>query len=377
MKSDSTRAVSSLVGTIIGAGIFGVPFVFAQAGFLVGTVIFLALTGALLILHLMYGEVVERTPEQHRLIGYSGIYFGSAAKDFMSFSVVIGAYGALVAYILLADQFLNTLLPNPDGIPFFWGAIFWGVISVGIVKGLKTISRVEVLLSALLVAIFGVIGVSSIPHIQFEHFATADLSKAFLPYGVLMFALVGFTAVPEMKNILIHDGRRLRNTIIAGSLVAAAITFLFGAVVFGVTGPATTDEAIGGLLPYVGRWIVYIGAAFGIVAVSTSYLINGVNLKESFMYDWNMRPFLSNLLLIAIPVLVVFIGVRSFIGVLGFTGAFLGAINGIMVAALYKKARQRKLREPGYQVRIPQAVLWGIVGILALGAVYVIINIGG
>src|SRR3989338_1796914 len=137
LNKDFIKATSSLVGAIIGAGIFGVPFVMAQAGFFVGFAYFVALGVIMLVLHLMYGEVIEHTKGQHRLIGYSRIYLGRKASKLVSVSVVVSMFGSLVVYILLANDFFNTILPDVFSYDFAWGFLFWGILGIGIVKGLK------------------------------------------------------------------------------------------------------------------------------------------------------------------------------------------------------------------------------------------------
>ena len=62
-------AVTTLVGTIVGAGILGIPYIVAKAGFLVGFILMLILGIAFIFLNLFAGEIVLRTKEQHQLTG--------------------------------------------------------------------------------------------------------------------------------------------------------------------------------------------------------------------------------------------------------------------------------------------------------------------
>ena len=65
-----------LAGTIIGAGIFALPYVFAKAGLVAGF-FYLALGGiAYTVVHLMYADVIMRTRSAHRFPGYAGLYLG-------------------------------------------------------------------------------------------------------------------------------------------------------------------------------------------------------------------------------------------------------------------------------------------------------------
>ena len=205
-------------------------------------------------------------------------------------------FGSLVVYILLANDFFNTILPDVFSYDFAWGFLFWGILGIGIVKGLKTIAKMEVFMMALLVLTMFAIFLKGIPVINMQNYFTLDWSRAFLPYGVILFSLGGFAAIPEMRSSIKNDSPTFRRSIVAGVIVSAVITFLFGAVVLGVSGQATSIDAIGGLLPYLGKTVVYLGSVFGILAVATSYLIIGVNFKESFIYDWKVKKSISILI---------------------------------------------------------------------------------
>ena len=56
-------AVSVLVGTCIGAGVLGIPYVAAKAGFLVALAYILLIGAMILIVNLCLGEVTLRTKE--------------------------------------------------------------------------------------------------------------------------------------------------------------------------------------------------------------------------------------------------------------------------------------------------------------------------
>jgi len=76
----SILAAASLIGTIIGAGIFGIPYVMAKSGVASCFFYFLILGVAVIVLHLLYGEVLLRTKEKHRIIGFTEKYLGKKSQ---------------------------------------------------------------------------------------------------------------------------------------------------------------------------------------------------------------------------------------------------------------------------------------------------------
>lgn len=360
---------------MIGAGIFGIPFVFAQAGFLVGTIFFVILASIMFLLNLMYAEIIERTRGTHRFIGYVNIYFGEKFKKLISFSVVVGVYGTLLAYILLANIFFNALFGDIAPHNFLWGFLFWIFLSLGVVKGIKTIAKAEVVMLVLLIITLLVIILRGFPMIDFSNFATINLSNLFLPYGVILFALGGISAVPEMKALIKKNDKTFRNAIIAGFLISVLIMYIFTIVIFGVSGEGTSRDAISGLLPYLGSFMVYAGAIFGLLAITTSYLVIGTNLKESYMYDWKMKKIWSNLLIVVVPISLALFGLRNFITVIGATGAILGAFNGSIIVWMFTRAKKQRQKKPSFELKIPIFILALVVAALIVGGLYVILNL--
>ena len=88
MNSLSTfRATALLCGTIIGAGVLGIPYVISKVGFIPGFFIILLIGLAMLMLNLLLGEVILRTPGNHQLPGYAERYLGKTGKKLMMFSI--------------------------------------------------------------------------------------------------------------------------------------------------------------------------------------------------------------------------------------------------------------------------------------------------
>ena len=60
-----------LVGTIIGAGILGIPYVVAKSGFVIGAVHIILIGIIMTIVMLYLGEITLRTKANHQLPGYA------------------------------------------------------------------------------------------------------------------------------------------------------------------------------------------------------------------------------------------------------------------------------------------------------------------
>jgi len=96
-----------LAGSIIGAGIFALPFVFVQAGTLTGLGYLLVFGFVFVLLHLMYADIIAKTSGEHLFPGYAKIYLGNFGFWLTIISSVFGLFLTLIAYLALSASFLN------------------------------------------------------------------------------------------------------------------------------------------------------------------------------------------------------------------------------------------------------------------------------
>jgi tyrosine-specific transport protein len=369
-RVDFWRASALLAGSILGVGIFGVPFVFAQSGIALGAVLLLFLAAVVVLLHLMYGEVIERTGEKHRLIGYVTVYFGNRARLLSTASVVLGGFGALVAYILVAQAFLNELFGPLFSEPLAWGLVFWVATALGVFAGVRSVARTEIILTIFLVLLFATIIVRGVPLVSAENLTSVHWGGVLAPYGVVLFALVGISAVPEVRAAIRDNDRVFGPALVLGTLVPAVVTLLFALVVVGVAGGGTSPEAIAGLVPVLGSWVVRVGAVVGLLAITTSFLMFGLNLADTFVYDWRVGRQISNVLTVGVPLVLLMAGITDFIGVIGIAGALFGAIDGTLIVLIFLRAKKRGKHRPHFSLHIPVALAGAIIAALIGGGIY-------
>jgi amino acid permease len=75
-KGKYLLAVFTLVGTIIGAGIFGLPFVGSRAGILLTLFYMILVTVVAFFMHTFFAEVILRTKSKLLLPGLTKKYLG-------------------------------------------------------------------------------------------------------------------------------------------------------------------------------------------------------------------------------------------------------------------------------------------------------------
>jgi len=367
MRKNFILAVASLIGTIIGAGVFGIPYVMAKSGILFCLFYFLVLGATVFLLHLFFGEVVLRTKQKHRLVGYTGKYLGKKAKALAAFATIFGTIGALLIYIILGGHFLKLIFPFSLSL-FQLSLFLWVVLSFFIFLGMKSIAWIQLLMNAGFLGAVLLIFFYSFPKIDIGNFILADSKYIFLPYGVVLFSLVGWNAIPEIEAILIKK-KNLKKVIFWAIAISLSFYFLFGLFISGLTGQNTTPEAFEGLIPILGQKIIILGGLFGLFAISTSFLILGNYLKNTLIFDYRFPYLFAFFIATFSPLLLFLSGIREFIWVIAFVGTFIGLIEGTMIILVYKKAQKQGDKIPEYTLKIPRYIPYFVIIVLVLGAI--------
>jgi len=365
-------ALAILIGVIIGAGIFGIPYVIARSGIIPGLFYFLILGGAVLLLHLFFGEIVLRTKGKHRLIGYSQKYLGKWGKILITISTILGTTGVLLAYIIIGGEFLKIIFSPLSGLSsFHFSLFFWAILIYFLFKGIKLIARAEIFTNSAFFIIIFVVFCFLLPKINLENFILINPKYVFLPYGVIMFSLMGFIAIPEMADVLKtpEERKSFKKIIIVASAIVIILYFLFSLAVVGVSGKDTSPEALSGLVPFLGQKVIILGALFGVITLADSFLIICLYLKNTLIYDYNFPKILASLISSGLPLILFLIGFRSFIEVIGFVGTILGMIEGIVILLIFTKVKKLGDREPEYSLRVSPFLIYSLGIIFILGAI--------
>jgi tyrosine-specific transport protein len=341
MKNPVLLAALSLVGTIVGAGIFGVPFVFAQAGVGIGLLYCLVLGATALLNHWFYAQVCIHVQGRHRLVGHARVILGPLGAWVAAATNPLGLLGSILAYYILGGSFLNVLF---GGDAFTWVVVFFAAMALLSILPFKKLLKFEDFFTWLLIASAAVIIAIVSPHVQLENLLTVNRDNWFLPFGIVFFSLGGASVIPDLVEGLNKNRRRIASSIIIGTVVSAMITAAFGLAVSGASGALTSENAIAGLVPLVGKFIVTLGAAFGLLAIVTSFVTAAANLKEQFNYDFKLPAAVSYILAVGLPFAAYLLGAQSFVGVIGFVGAVLGVIDGIIIALMARSVVKSSLR---------------------------------
>ncbi len=372
MKVSFYEAVATLIGCTIGAGILGIPYVFAKAGVVTGIIVLVLIASIMLYINLCFGEIVLRTKEKHQITGYTEKYLGKKAKLVMTISALIIFYLISAAYILAAGKIFSQLL----GISELFGSIvFFLIFAVTLSFGLKLIEKSELGASIVILILIVFLIALLVPKMLVTNINVFSVSNLLVPYGILMFAFYGLAAIPEMGEELEKNKKSLKKAIITGTISIAVIYALFAIVTVGVTGSATTEVAVLGLATVSGLAIFLIGGIFALFVLFTSALPISLAIKEIFNYDIKISNKISFLLATLIPLGLFFLirGFASFSMILNIVGSIFCSIQLILVLFMLESAKKNGNRKPEYSMYISKPLIYLIIVLVIVGAVNVLV----
>jgi len=358
-------AVSVLVGTCIGAGVLGIPYVAAKAGFFISLAYIFLVAGIILLLNLYLGEVVLRTKGNHQIAGYAEKYLGKRWKLIAQISMFFGIYSAIIAYLLGVGSSFSFLFFKDFRYTLLFGGIFGILMSGLLYRGMKSLKKFERIGVGIILVLIIFIFIMFFNSIEYVNFIFYDFHSLFLPFGVILFALMSFYAIPELKIILSRNKKLLKNSIITGTFISVIFYALFSFVVVGYMGRNTPEVAT-----------LALGTVFivlGILTMFTSYLALGNALIENLEFDEKVGKFKSWFLVSIVPIILFFIieyfGVFSFTMILSIGGVVAGGLIAIVVLFMTKSAKKNGDRNPEYSVPINWFVVFFLSFIFILGMV--------
>ena len=372
--SKKSRAIAVLIGTTVGAGIFALPYAFSKVGFLIGLVYLIVLGSAVLTIEICYAEIILRTKEKKEMAGYVKTYLGRTGEIFIALSLILGIYAALAAYIIGVGTYLQAFFaPFLGGNLIFWGLIFWFFGSLICFFGINLMSRFELFMSAALIVVAIFIFILSLPYLKIENLVAHDFvfnfKNLFYPFGIILFALGGASAIPTMKKILKEENVFLKKAVIIGFIVPVIIYTLFGFTVLGVSGRGTSEEGIIGLSNFLGEKVLLIGGVFGVLAMCTSFFALSFVLKELLRKDYKIKNFYAWASTVSVPLFLFLLG-AGFAKIIGFSGAVLSGFQGIILIETYYRAKVKGEREPEFEFNLPKPIAYLIYLIFILGLIH-------
>lgn len=341
MNRNFLLAVGLLAGTIIGAGIFSLPYLFNSLGIFLASAYLFGFAFVYFIIHLMYAELVKKHHGSHEFFYLSKNYLPKRLSRLAPGIIIAELILVLVAYLTLAPSFLNLMF----GFGYTTAAfIMWFLGSVFMFIKLRWLGIAE---------IFGILGILIIVFLIFFsgnssvssfYPQSLNFSLLILPFAPLLFSFSGRPAISRVvdeHNKSVSDKKpfNLKRAILIGTLIPAVVYLLFVVSVLRLS-PNATPDTISGLsaIPGISHLLLFVIGILGFIAIWTSYFIIGINVKEILTEDMKLPSAFGGLVAVLVPLILYLSGLKNFLEVVAFTGGVFLALEGVFVIMMWRKA---------------------------------------
>jgi len=361
--SKEIEAIFIFLSTIIGLGVFILPYTLKVSGFYFFLWLFFWFFVFYLI-HLIFTEILLQTPEKHNLPGLAEIYLHHRAKHIVWIFDFFGMFGVFWIYLIALTKFWGTIFPDKV---FLIKLIFVIFNIYFISRNIKIFAKFESILGSLIIIFFLGISFWLILNINPKNFTEIlSFKNFFLPYGVLLFAFSGTSAVPLVLDILGKDTKKIKKINFISLFLISLIYIFYSLSVIGFLGPKTTEASVDALKPFIPLPLfvsILILITFNIMLVDLAFY-----LKRGLIYDYKLSPFLANIIINSLIFFLIFLPESSLVEVVSLISEIFLAFNLLIINLIYLKLKNK------IYFKIPSLVVIAISLIFLLGIIHGIIR---
>ena len=358
-------AFSIISGTIIGVGLFALPYLTLKTNPWIITAYFIVLGAVAVAVHYFFAEAALKTPNLMRLPGFAKHHLGKTGYKVALVSGILGLMGANLAYLILGGRFLSAAVSPIFGFDeTFYTIVYFTAGAILIFFGIKVIDKVQLIGLVLFFLALAAIFVRGRNDIDFSGLTfESDPSYFLLPYGVVLFSLWGLSLVPEAEEVLGEKAHLLKKIIPFTILVPIIFYSFFIILILGFSGSQTSPDALSGL-DSLGNGVLIIALILALLTTFTSFITLGLTLKKTLWFDLGLNKYLSWAITCFVPLALYFLGFKDFIQIVSLVGGTMVVVDGILVSLIYRKISPPRAR----------FVVYPVVFALVLGFIYEIID---
>lgn len=347
IKSESRltfmEATSIIVGHGVGAGILAVPYLASRAPWWDFLWILAIAYSINLLLHLMIAELSLNNRGAQFVKCFENELFTGRFKKvatwivfaFLAFSVLCNVASFITGSAAVFTSWFG--LPSWAGMLIYYViaglVVFFGMKIVGICEKYSVIAMVIV------IGILFVATVTSKMNALPSSFIAASNSMAL--YSTVAFSLSAVMSVPQVVKGVDGDRKKIISAIAAGTGINAfliiVVTFM---TLLGAGQAITKNGALVDLSASLGGWVSIVGYIFSLLALSTSFWANTLNMRDIIAEQtkWNLK---LCWLLATLPCLILALGgMTSFVGFARLAG-IIQVLTGIGIIIAYNRSRKR------------------------------------
>jgi amino acid permease len=338
-----TEAIGIITGHGVGSGILAVPFLASRNSWQSFVLIIVLAYAINLLLHTMIAELSLNNGGAQFIKCFENELFKGKLKmiatwtafALLGLSVIANVSSFITGSAAVFSSWFG--LDERVGMLLYFvlaaAVVFFGMKLVGICEKYSVIAMVAVV-AILLVATLRA-GTEPLPS---KFIATSNVLAL---YSMISFALSAVMSVPQVVKGLNGDRKQITKAIAAGTGVNVSIIILITLMTLAGAGSSITENgALVDLSSRLGGWVSVVGYVFSLLALSTSFWANTLNMRDiiSEQTGWNLR---LCWLAASLPCLLIAVfRLQSFVGLARIAGV-IQVLTGLGIILAYNRSRKR------------------------------------
>jgi amino acid permease len=339
----SLEIINVVAAATIGSGIFALPYVIQESGWLLSLGYFITLITIVSLAHILYLRTLEEVHEKERLLGLARKYFGASGFWLGFFAIVVGLLLGFVGYLVIGEQFLHLLIPGIP--PLLALVLFWLIIATLVFKSGGRAAILEIIGVSLISCAVLFIFIFGHPLRAFAAMPIADTKNIFLPFGAVLFSIAGWTSVEQIYEIRKKNGGMALAFLcfIFGAALASILYWFFALGILGSVARATTDTISGvGAWPF---WKKDILAVIGLLAIGTVSIPLSREIRAALEKDLGWNSLVSRVIIVTLPLAVVLSGFNNFLIIISLAGGIFISAQYILIILVSRRTLRLSGRE--------------------------------
>lgn len=355
------ESTSIIVGHGVGSGILAVPFLASRNrwwDFL--WIVALAYIGNLL-LHLIIAELSLNNDGAQFIKCFENELFKGKFKKtatwiafgFLGFSVLCNVSSFIAGSAAVFSGWL--------GLPVKLGMIIYYVLAASVVyAGMKIVGICEKYCVFAMVAVVIILFAATLMS------ETSPLPKEFICgsnmvalYSTVSFSLSAVMSVPQVVKGTNGDRKKITGAVALGTGINAGLIILVTFMtLIGAGKNITGNGALVDLSAHLGGWVSIVGYVFSLLALSTSFWANTLNMRDIISEQTGLNIKLCWLFASLPCLLLAIFGVSSFVGFTRLAG-IIQVLTGFGIVLAYNRSRKRMGVSPicGFFGKLPFQLL--------------------
>jgi len=367
-----------LMGSVIGAGFFGLPQVVHDVGIIPSIAIITGVGILAVIIHLLLAEVSLSLPGNKNIIDLGRALFPKNLIIIHTRVAIFQFFFGILIYVILAGWFIQTIW-HAVGIEIHHAratCLYVGLIGRISLRKLETSITIDTVVVGVLISCILLIAMAALWQWEYILSELPRTASPRLLYSIALLSFIGINAIPLLHTFTGNNIKRTTSIISASGILVTSLAIIFALAVISLSGTFTSANVTDGLMLSRHQTRAILASIMWLAAIISSHIPVLEHLLDIFVSDAHTTRIRGRWILTLLPVLIYLYFDPDFISLLGNVGGILSGLLAMLVCLLNIRLHTTKQKVHTISM-LPYDHIWSwiVFCVCGLGVLYTIFHI--